>query len=61
MADEGMVDKAKGAIKEGVGKVTGDKRTEAAGRTDQTKGDVRHGAHGVKESVKGVGDSLRKD
>jgi len=30
-----MVDKVKGTIKEGAGKLTGDKRTEAEGQTDQ--------------------------
>ena len=60
MAGEGMVDKVKGAIKEGVGKLTGDKRTEAEGQTDRTKGEVKHGAYDVKETAKGVGDSLKK-
>lgn len=55
---EGTVDKIKGAIKEGVGKVTGDRRTEAEGKTDQAKGDVKNAAQDVSDSVKGVGDSL---
>lgn len=61
MADEGVIEKAKGAIREVIGKVTGDKRTEAEGRTDQARGDVKHGAHDVSETARGVGDSLTKD
>lgn len=55
---EGTTDKIKGAIKEGVGKVTGDRRTEAEGKTDQAKGDVKNTVQDVSDSVKGVGDSL---
>lgn len=56
----GEMDKAKGAVKEGVGKMTGDKRTEAEGKTDRTKGEAKDAAHDVKEGAKGVGDSLKK-
>ncbi len=31
----GTTDKVKGAVKEGAGKLTGDKRTEAEGKTDR--------------------------
>jgi uncharacterized protein YjbJ (UPF0337 family) len=54
----GTADKAKGAIKEAAGKMTGDRRTEAEGKTDQAKGDTKQAAHDVKESAKGVRDSL---
>lgn len=57
----GTGDKVKGSIKEAVGKVTGDRRTEAEGQTDQAKGDLKNAAHDVKETVKGVGDSLKDD
>ena len=57
----GEMDKAKGAVKEGVGKVTGDKRTEAEGKTDRAKGEAKDAAHDVKEGAKGVRDSLKKD
>ncbi len=65
MADDdlrtsGTADKVKGAIKEGVGKLTGDRRTEAEGKTDQAKGNVKNAARDVGDAVKGVGDSLRK-
>ena len=57
----GQRDKIKGAVKEGAGKVTGDKRTEAEGKTDQAKGDVKDATGNVSESAKGVRDSLKKE
>lgn len=57
----GEMDKAKGAVKETVGKMTGDKRTEAEGKTDRAKGEAKDAAHDVKEGAKGVRDSLKKD
>lgn len=57
----GEMDKAKGAVKEGVGKVTGDKRTETEGKTDRAKGETKDAAHDVKQGAKGVRDSLKKD
>jgi uncharacterized protein YjbJ (UPF0337 family) len=54
-------DKVKGAIKEGVGKVTGDRRTEAEGKTDQVKGDLKNATGNLSESAKGVRDSLNKE
>jgi uncharacterized protein YjbJ (UPF0337 family) len=41
----GTEDKTKGAIKEGIGKLTGDRRTEAEGKTDQAKGDAKQAGH----------------
>ena len=35
----GTTDKAKGLFKEGVGKATGDKRTEREGKSDRAKGE----------------------
>jgi len=35
---KGAADKAKGAIKEGAGKLTGDKDLEAEGKMDKAKG-----------------------
>jgi uncharacterized protein YjbJ (UPF0337 family) len=56
----GTTDKVKGAVKEGAGKLTGDKRTEAAGKTDRAKGAVKGTARDAKSAAKGVGDSLKK-
>ena len=57
----GTTDKVKGAVKEGAGKLTGNKRTEAEGKTDQAKGKVKNAASDVKESAKGVRDSLKDE
>ena len=57
----GEKDKAKGSLKEAAGKVTGDRRTEAEGKTDRAKGEAKDAAHDVKESAKGARDSLKKD
>ena len=57
----GTGDKVVGTLKEAAGKLTGDRRTEAEGKTDQAKGDVKNAAHDVKESVKGAADSLSGD
>ena len=45
----GTTDKVKGAVKEGAGKLTGDKRTEAEGKTDRAKGEVKGAARSTKE------------
>lgn len=52
-------DKAKNAIedvqgkaKEGLGKVTGDKDTEAEGRGDQSKSDLKNAGENVKDAFK---------
>jgi uncharacterized protein YjbJ (UPF0337 family) len=57
----GTTDKVKGWIKGMVGKVTGDRRTEAEGKTDRAKGEAKDAARDVKESAKGVRDSLKGD
>ena len=57
----GTTDKAKGSIKEAAGKVTGDRRTEAEGKTDQAKGEAKNAARDVKDAAKGVRDSLTGD
>ena len=56
----GTTDKVKGAVKEGAGKLTVDKRTEAEGKTDRAKGAVKGAAQDAKSAAKGVGDSLKK-
>jgi uncharacterized protein YjbJ (UPF0337 family) len=56
----GEMDKAKGAVKETYGKVTGDRRTEAEGKADKVKGHVKDAAHEVKEKAEDAIDSLKK-
>jgi uncharacterized protein YjbJ (UPF0337 family) len=57
----GEKDKAKGSLKETVGKVTGDKRTESEGKTDRAKGEAKDLGQRVKEGAEGVRDSMKKD
>jgi uncharacterized protein YjbJ (UPF0337 family) len=56
----GEMDKAKGAVKETYGKVTGDRQTEAEGKADKVKGQVKDAAHDVKERAEDAADSLKK-
>lgn len=56
----GKMDQAKGAVKETVGKATGDTHTEAEGKTDKVKGKFREGVDKVKNAARGVKDSLTK-
>ncbi|WP_030755534.1 CsbD family protein [Streptomyces sp. NRRL F-5135] len=59
--DDSAMDKAKGKAKEAAGKLTGDRRTEAEGRTDQAKGKTKDTMRGAKERAKGAKDSLTDD
>ncbi len=49
---EGSVEQAKGKVKEVVGKVTGDKKTEAEGKAGQVKGKVQNAVGGIKDSLR---------
>ena len=51
---KGVADKAKGAIKETAGKVSGDKELETEGKVDKAKGDLHNAAGDVKDAVKKV-------
>lgn len=46
------IEDAAGKAKEGVGKATGDKSTEAEGRTDQSKADLKNAGEKVKDAFK---------
>jgi uncharacterized protein YjbJ (UPF0337 family) len=54
---EGIGHQVKGAIKEGVGKVTGDTRTEAEGAAEKTGGKVQNAVGGAKDAAR---DALNK-
>jgi uncharacterized protein YjbJ (UPF0337 family) len=47
-------EKAKGKVKEAIGKVTGKKRLEAKGKADQGKADVKQSGKKVKNAAKKV-------
>lgn len=61
MSGDSAMDKLRGKAKEVAGKVTGDKRQEAEGRTDQAKGGVKETAENARDQVRGVRDSLSDD
>jgi len=49
---KGAADKAKGAIKDAAGKLTGDKELQAEGKMDKAKGDLHNAAGDVKDAFK---------
>ena len=57
---KGAADKAKGAIKEGAGKLTGDKDLEAEGKMDKAKGSAHNAAGNVKDAARDTSDALKK-
>jgi uncharacterized protein YjbJ (UPF0337 family) len=49
---KGAADKAKGAIKDTAGKLTGDKRLQSEGKLDKAKGSARNLAGDVKDAAR---------
>jgi uncharacterized protein YjbJ (UPF0337 family) len=49
---EGAARQAKGAIKQGVGKVTGDTKTEAEGAAEKAAGKAQNTVGGLKDSAR---------
>jgi uncharacterized protein YjbJ (UPF0337 family) len=49
---KGAADKAKGAIKETAGKITGDRELESEGKFDKAKGDMHNAVGTVKDAFK---------
>jgi uncharacterized protein YjbJ (UPF0337 family) len=54
---EGAAHQVKGAVKEAVGKVTGDTKIEAEGSAEKAAGKVQNAVGGVKDSAR---DALKK-
>jgi uncharacterized protein YjbJ (UPF0337 family) len=50
---EGSANQAKGSIKEMAGKVTGDAKLEAEGKTDKAAGKVQNAVGGLKDTLRG--------
>ena len=57
---KGAADKAKGAIKEGAGKLTRDKDLEADAKMDKAKGSAHNAAGDVKDAARDTADALKK-
>jgi uncharacterized protein YjbJ (UPF0337 family) len=60
MVDEnrikGALDKAKGAVKEGVGSVTGDEKLKGEGMADKAKGKAESVVGGAKDALRDAAD-----
>jgi uncharacterized protein YjbJ (UPF0337 family) len=50
---KGSADQAKGAVKESVGKMFGDKKLENEGKADKAVGKVENAVGGLKDAVRG--------
>ena len=61
---EGKYEQAKGSVKEGFGRITGDEEMEAEGAGDKLKGDLQEGWGGTKRKVgdmlEHAGDAINK-
>ncbi|GAM98581.1 csbD family protein [alpha proteobacterium U9-1i] len=53
-------DKASGALKEGAGKMTGNKKLEAEGKFDKAKGEVREVVGDAKDAARRAADEANK-
>lgn len=49
---EGAAKKIKGSVKEAVGKVTGDAKTEAEGNAEKNEGRIQNAVGGLKDSLR---------
>jgi len=58
MALEEKLNQAKGALKENVGKLTGDKKLETEGAVEKTTAKVKDVAEDVKDAVEGAKDAV---
>ena len=61
---EGKFDRAKGSVKENVGKALDDRDLEAEGAADRAKGNVQEGwgtaKRKVGETVEDIGDAIKR-
>ncbi len=60
MSDNGFLDKAKGEVKENVGKAVGDAKTQSEGIVDKAVGGVKEAFHDVSNAVEDAVDSIKK-
>ena len=54
---KGALNQAKGAVKEGIGNLTGDKKMETEGTADKTAGKVQNTVGGAKDAVRDATNS----
>ncbi|OZV24290.1 CsbD family protein [Streptococcus sobrinus] len=58
---DAKLEQAKGSIKEGFGKLSGDKETETEGKIDKITGKAKEVFKDAKDTVEGAVKSLKKD
>ncbi len=58
---DAMKDKVTGKIKEGAGKLTGDKEKEAEGQSQNLQGKVKEGVEDTKNKAKGFTEGFMKE
>lgn len=51
---KGAADKAKGAVKDTAGKLTGDKELQSEGKLDKAKGDAHNALGNAKDAVRNL-------
>ena len=59
MSIEEKIDQAKGAVKETVGKLTGDKKIEKEGAAEQVAAKVKEVAEDAKDAVEGAIEGVK--
>ena len=59
MSTEEKVNQAKGAVKEGFGKLTGDKKTEKEGAAEKVISKVKEVAEDAKDAVEGAIEGVK--
>ena len=59
MSVEEKLNQAKGSIKEGFGKLTGDKKLETEGATEQVVSKVKEVAEDAKDAVEGAVEGIK--
>lgn len=60
MGIEDKLNQVKGALKEGAGKLSGDKKTQAEGAVEKVVAKAKDGFEDVKDSVEGAVEGLKK-
>ena len=59
MSLEDKIDQAKGALKEGLGKVSGDKKIEKEGAAEKAASKVKEVAEDVKDAIEGTVEGVK--
>ncbi|MGT2910240.1 CsbD family protein [Streptococcus cameli] len=55
------LDQLSGSVKEGFGKLTGDKEIQAEGVVEKLSGKAKEGIENAKDTVKGIVDGLKNE